>query len=99
MTPSASVRACSGNLCKRRRPSTSASTGSLRDSRCLRAFARTQNAAHAAASSSNDAYWSAKFALVGTRSAFAILTVASAPPFDSGSSGFDSGSSATQVLT
>jgi hypothetical protein len=40
-----------------------------------------------AAASRPTAYWPRRFASVGTRSALAILTVFSLPPFEAGSAG------------
>lgn len=45
------------------------------------------NASQASNNSAHDEYSSRRFVSVGTRSALAIRTVASDPPFDSGSAG------------
>jgi hypothetical protein len=63
------------------------STGGRPVARCTRAFTCSQNAAHAFCRSSKVAYCSSRFASVGTRSAFAMRTDASVPPFDWGSAG------------
>jgi len=75
--PRPAARAAAG------RSSLSMSTGARLISRCTRAFTFSLNTAHVCTSSVKLAYCSSRFALVGTRSRLATLTVASDPPFDS----------------
>jgi len=87
VTPSAAVNGTAGTGCSRVRSSASISAGARRVMRCGRALTWAQNASQAASSSAKLAYSPSRFASVGTRSAFAIFTVDSDPPFDAGSYG------------
>ncbi len=92
VVPSAAVCGTSGTGCSRARSISRRSAGTAHVSRCTRPFTTAQNPSHARASSAKLPYASSRFASAGTRSALATRTVASDPPFDSGSYG-------TQVCT
>ncbi len=92
VTPSATVNGPAGTGCSRASSPASISAGGQRVTRCGRAFTCPQNARHASSSPANEPYSGSRFASAGTRSAFAIFTVDSDPPFDAGSYG-------TQVAT
>jgi hypothetical protein len=87
VVPNATVNGWPGSGCSRVRSSASASTGARRVSRCARVLTCSQNSRHAVSSWENVRYSCSRFAAVGTRSAFAIRTVASDPPLDCGSAG------------
>ena len=63
------------------------SSGFCRVCLCTRELTFAHHASHSRASSANEVYSGRRFAPMGTRSAFAIRTEASAPPLDSGSYG------------
>jgi hypothetical protein len=65
----------------------SITAGGRRVIRWSRALTRSQNSTHAASSAAKSSYSPRRLCLVGTRSALAILTVASEPPLLSGSAG------------
>lgn len=92
VTPKATACGTAGIGCNRARSSASISSGARRVTRCSRALTWTQNASHAASSSPNEVYDSSRLVSLGTRSALAIFTLDSEPPFEAGSAG-------TQVWT
>ena len=87
VTPNDTVCGAAGSGCSRARSSTSMSIGARRVTRCTRALTVSQNSAHAASSSANEAYSSRRLVSLGTRSALASFTVDSDPPLLAGSAG------------
>lgn len=87
VVPKVTVKGSLGSGCSRCCSSSRASAGLWRLARWTRLLTVSQNSRQAASSWPIVLYWGSRFAEVGTRSAFAMRTVASLPPFVSGSAG------------